>query len=214
MRIDGISGKLGAFEGPALDADTLERAVARIDAAADRMSTERLAELQRQVADIAGALSAGYGQDLHAAQDLAAMREDVKALRDEVTHNETLVAAIEPQIQQLVRSLVTDDRGAPDDAKLQRIEQQIAVIAGQFDATEDRLAGLVNIEAALGRIDAVVSARGQDVHEAAASPHRRKPFRAPMLPSKGCAAIWPVCLRPHRTTAAKPTPRWSGSRGF
>ncbi|PTW62108.1 localization factor PodJL [Breoghania corrubedonensis] len=166
-RIESLTNKLDTIDGMPLDAGSLDHAISRIDAAADKIGAERIAELQDQLAGIVRALGEGGGHD---GGELVALRQDVSALRNELTHNETLVAAIEPQIQQLAHSLVTDSGGAPDDAKLQRIEQQIAVIAGQLDATEDRLSGLGDIEATLERIDASLSGRAQGAQgEAAAS---------------------------------------------
>ncbi len=159
-RIESITGKLDVLDGISIDTGPLNDAIARIDAAADRVSTDKLDELHAQVAAIAAGLESG-GQGSASSSDIAALREDVTALRQEFTQNGSLAATIEPQIQQLARSLVIDAGGAADDSKLQRIEQQIAVIAGQLDATEDRLAGLGHIEAALERIDAAVAGGAQ-----------------------------------------------------
>ncbi len=158
-RIESITGKLDALDGVSIDTGPLNDAIARIDAAADRVGTDKLDELHAQVSAIAGSLETG-GLTSPSSSDIAALREDVSALRQEFTQNGSLAATIEPQIQQLARSLVIDAGGAADDSKLQRIEQQIAVIAGQLDATEDRLAGLGHIEAALERIDAAVAGGG------------------------------------------------------
>ncbi|MEI2384237.1 peptidoglycan-binding protein [Breoghania sp. JC706] len=158
-RIEGLTNKLDTLDGLPLDAGSLEGAIARLDAATDRLGGERIADMHTQLANIVRALGEGGG---NAGSEIAALRQDVSALRNDLTHNETLVSAIEPQIQQLARSLVIDAGGAPDDAKLERIEQQIAVIAGQLDATEDRLSGLGDIEAVLERIDASLAGRPQE----------------------------------------------------
>ncbi|WP_162901329.1 hypothetical protein [Breoghania sp. L-A4] len=156
-RIDALTDKLDAFNTNPPGLDMLEAAARRIDDAVERVSdTRRYDDLQSQI----GALVTSFDDSApseHQNGDIASLRRDVAELRRELTQPDRLAEILEPQIRELARALTSGDRVTPDDAALARIEQQIAVIAGQLDATEDRLSGLGEIEAALGQIGGALS---------------------------------------------------------
>lgn len=156
-RIGAMTAKLEDLDAKPLGSGALDAAIQRIDDALDRTSdTQRLEDLQAQIADLSARFDTGSqssGTDI----DVASLRQDLADLRHDLTQPERLAEILEPQIHELARSLTSGDRMTPDDAALARIEQQIAVIAGQLDATEDRLSGLQDIEIALGKIGGALS---------------------------------------------------------
>lgn len=156
-RLDTLNAKLDEIDEKTLGHEALDAAVKRIDDALDRIpGAQRFEELQLEISSLIARMS-GDGAAPSDSGALDALRREVSDLRQDFAQPERLASLLEPQIQELARTLMSGDRLNTDDATLARIEQQIAVIAGQLDATEDRLSGLGDMEATLNKIGGALS---------------------------------------------------------
>ena len=167
-RIAEIAGKLDRMAVPFTDrrtVDALEGTISRLDELMSRqqapvpagMVDGRVAELLDRL-DRGGA-SPGAGEIEALGRQIADMRREIQQARPAID--------LEAEMRKLAERLDRSVAHEPDDEALNQIEEQLASISRQLEATGSRFDGISGLEATLRRLDDRLGAHQADTLAAA-----------------------------------------------